>query len=174
MKRVFIAAALLLAGAGYLYMQTTVPAPPLAARMPGGALLYLEAPDFGQTLRDWDGSAVKSAWLASANYATFSRSNLFLKLQEVYGQYGAAAGFEPGLKSVIEIAGTDSALALYGIRDVEFLYISRVPQRTVGAPRQIPAAPGGRRALLPAHRPGFPPHCGVRLRPGVPAAGHAR
>ena len=128
MKRIFIAAALLLAGAGYLYMQTTAPAPPLAARMPGGALLYLEAPNFGQTLRDWDGSAVKSAWLNSANYAAFSRSNLFLKLQEVYGQYGAAAGFEPGLKSVLEIAGTDSALALYGIREVEFLYISRVPE----------------------------------------------
>jgi hypothetical protein len=128
MKRAFIAAALLLAGAGYLYMQTTASAPPLAARMPGGALLYLEAPNFDQTLRDWDGSAVKSAWLNSANYATFSRSNLFLKLQEVYGQYGAAAGFEPGLKSILEIAGTDSALALYGIRDVEFLYISRVPE----------------------------------------------
>ena len=34
--------------------------------------------------------------------------------------------FLPDLKSVIEMAGTDSALALYGIRDVEFLYVSRI------------------------------------------------
>ena len=32
----------------------------------------------------------------------------------------------PGLKGAIEIAGTDSALALYGIRDVEFLYVTRI------------------------------------------------
>ena len=32
----------------------------------------------------------------------------------------------PGLQSVIEIAGTDSALALYEIHEVEFLYISRI------------------------------------------------
>jgi hypothetical protein len=44
----------------------------------------------------------------------------------VYGQYGAAAGFLPGLKGIMEIAGTESALALYEIRDVEFLYISRI------------------------------------------------
>jgi hypothetical protein len=94
--------------------------------MPGGALLYLEAPDFGGLLRDWDQSKVKTDWLASTNYEVFSRSNLFTKLQEVYNQYGEAAGFVPGLKGAREIAGTESALALYQIRDVEFLYISRI------------------------------------------------
>ncbi len=128
MKKILIAVMLSLAGAGYVYLQTTAPTPRLAGFLPGGALLYLEAPDFGSLLRAWDSSKVKTDWLASANYAAFSRSNLFLKLQEVYAQYGAAAGFDPGLKSVIEIAGTDSALALYEIRDVEFLYLSRVPE----------------------------------------------
>jgi hypothetical protein len=94
--------------------------------MPSGALLYLEAPDFGRLLRDWDTSKVKADWLESASYEVFSRSNLFTKLQEVYSQYGEASGFLPDLKSVIEMAGTDSALALYGIRDVEFLYVSRI------------------------------------------------
>lgn len=126
MKRAVLLVTLLLAAAGYVFLQTNSPGPRLATLMPSGALLYLETPDFGRLLRDWDGSRVKADWLESANYAEFSRSNLFSKLGEVYGQYGEAAGLQPGLRSVIEIAGTESALALYGIRDVEFLYVSRI------------------------------------------------
>jgi hypothetical protein len=128
MKRAALCTALLMFAAGIVFLQTTSPAPDLATLMPSGALLYLEAPDFGRLLRDWDASQVKADWLQSGNFAVFSRSNLFTKLQEVYGQYGEAAGFQPDLKSVVEIAGTDSALALYQIRDVEFLYISRIAE----------------------------------------------
>jgi hypothetical protein len=124
--KIAVLTALLLCTAGLVFLQTTPPAPKLATIMPSGALLYLEAPDFGRLLRDWDTSKVKADWLESANYEVFSRSNLSTKLQEVYSQYGEAAGFLPDLKSVIEMAGTDSALALYGIRDVEFLYVSRI------------------------------------------------
>jgi hypothetical protein len=127
MKRAILFTTLAFAAAGaYAFFQTVTPAPKLATLMPGGALLYLEAPNFGGLLRDWDQSQVKTDWLASTNYEVFSRSNLFTKLQEVYNQYGEAAGFVPGLKGAIELAGTDSALALYQIRDVEFLYISRI------------------------------------------------
>ena len=125
-KRSLLLTALLLLAAGYVFLQTTSPAPQLATLMPSGALLYLESPDFSRVLRDWDTSKVKADWLGSANYAVFSQSNLFTKLQEVYSQYGAAAGFLPDLRSISEIAGTDSALALYGIRDVEFLYVTRI------------------------------------------------
>ena len=131
MKRALLLIALLLAAAGYVFLQTTRPAQKTASLMPGGALLYLEAPDFGRLLREWDSSQVKTAWLESANYEVFAQSNLFSKLQEVYGQYAAAAGFAPELKSVLEIAGTESALALYEIRDVEFLYISRIGEAQV-------------------------------------------
>jgi hypothetical protein len=127
MKRALLLTMLLFLAAGYVLLQTTAaPAPNLAAMMPGGALLYLEAPDFGKLLREWDSSKVKADWLESTNYEVFSRSNLFTKLEEVYGQYGEAAGWVPGLQGAIEIAGTNSALALYGIRDVEFLYVSRI------------------------------------------------
>ena len=126
MRIAVLLTALLLSAAGLVFLQTAPPPAKLAAMMPSGALLYLEAPDFGRLLRDWDASKVKADWLESANYQVFSRSNLFTKLQEVYSQYGEAAGFLPNLKSVIEMAGTDSALALYGIRDVEFLYVSRI------------------------------------------------
>ena len=131
MKRAVLLMTLLLCIATYVLVQTRATAPKLAALTPSGALLYLEAQDFGRLLRDWDASKTKADWLASANYSVFSRSNLFNKLQEVYGQYGEAAGFGPDLKSVIEIAGTDSALTLYGIRDVEFLYISRMAEAEI-------------------------------------------
>jgi hypothetical protein len=126
MKRALLLAALLLSATGLLFLQTTPPAAKLAAFMPSGALLYLESPDFGRLLRDWDASKVKAGWQQSANYEVFSRSNLFTKLGEVYEQYGDAMGFVPGLRRLIEVAGTDSALALYEIRNVEFLYVSRV------------------------------------------------
>ncbi len=128
MKRALLILAVLLTAAGYVYLQTTPPAPKLATLMPSGALFYLESPDFAHLLRDWDASKVKADWLQSANYSVFSRSNLFAKLQDVYGQYGQAADYLPDLNSIIGIAGTHSALALYGIRDVEFLYISRIPE----------------------------------------------
>lgn len=126
MKRAVLLCALLLSAAGYVFLQTNAPSRKLATVMPSGALLYLEAPDFGRLLHEWDTSKMKSDWLGSANYAVFSRSNLFPKLQEVFNQYGEAAGFLPDLKSLMEIAGTDSALALYDIREIQFLYVSRV------------------------------------------------
>lgn len=126
MKRAALVSALLLLGAGYAFLQTHSPARNLAAAMPGGALLYLETPDFGRLLRDWDASKVKADWLESANYEVFSRSNLFAKLSDVYKEYSEAAGFAPDLQGIGQMAGTDSALALYEIREVEFLYISRI------------------------------------------------
>lgn len=96
--------------------------------MPGGALLYLQADDFSRLLSEWKASKVKADWLACASYDVFSHSNLFSKLSGVYDAYARAAGFSPDLNGVLEIAGGQSALALYGIRDVEFLYITRVTQ----------------------------------------------
>ena len=128
MKRAAIAVAILLSAAGIAWLQTAAPAPGIATFMPSGALLVLEAADFGRLLREWNGSKVKQNWLASDNYAVFEQSNLFSKLGGVYKEYAAAAGFAPGLRGIGEIAGAESALALYGIRDVEFLYVSRVPQ----------------------------------------------
>jgi hypothetical protein len=125
-KRIILFSVPLLLAAAYAFFQAATPAPRPAAFMPGGALLCLEAQNFGNLVHDWDASPVKTAWLKSDNYSVFSRSNLFTKLEEVYGQYGTAAGFLPGLKGIMEIAGKESALALYDIYNVEFLYISRI------------------------------------------------
>jgi len=60
MKRALLSAVLLLSAAGLVFLQTSPPAPKVATLMPSGALLYLEAPDFGRLLRDWDASRVKA------------------------------------------------------------------------------------------------------------------
>ncbi len=125
LKRAIVLLILLLAIAGYFFLQTQT-RQNLAQWMPGGALLYLESPDFGSLLREWNASSVKSGWLASANYEVFSRTNLLTKLSEVYQQYGTAAGFLPDLQKTLGIAGTESALALYEIREVEFLYVTKI------------------------------------------------
>ncbi len=109
-------------------MQGPAPATkPLASLAPPGALLYLEARDFGALVRDWNDSREKKAWLESDNYEVFSRSRLFLRLSEARDQFAAAAGLPPDMALVESVAGSESALALYDIGNLEFLYITRMP-----------------------------------------------
>ncbi len=95
--------------------------------VPAGPLLVLEAQDFASLVRDWNSSREKELWLKSANYQVFSRSRLFLRLEEVHGHFAAAAGFPPDMATVEEVAGSESVLALYDIGKLEFLYLTRLP-----------------------------------------------
>lgn len=106
------------------------PQPP-ETLFPSGALLYLEARDFGALLRDWDASAEKRTWLASANYKVFSRSHLLLKLTDAQNDFSQAAGIPPDYAMLGSVAGTNSALAIYDIGKLEFLYITHLPQARV-------------------------------------------
>ena len=128
MKRAIIAVVILLSVAGIAWLQTVPPQVDLATLMPSGALLYVHATDFNRLRSDWDASKVKQDWLASDNHAVFQQSNLFGKLGGVYNEYSDAMAFAPGLKGIAEIAGSESALALYDIRGVQFVYISRVEE----------------------------------------------
>jgi hypothetical protein len=94
--------------------------------IPRSALLTLEARDFAALLRDWDGSAEKKAWLASANFDTFSKSNLYLKLETARGEFAAAAGVPVSAPLMESVAGGDTAIAIYDIGRLQFLYITRL------------------------------------------------
>jgi hypothetical protein len=123
-----IAIVALAAVAALFYAAPFQAAPPdLAGYVPAGPLLYLEARDFAALLRDWNSSAEKRAWLDSANYEMFSRSHLFGRLQQAWNEFTAAAGFTPGMQMVESIAGGRSALALYDIGKLQFLYIAELP-----------------------------------------------
>jgi hypothetical protein len=101
--------------------------PTLAGMMPQGALLYLEAKDFGALLNDWNSSPEKSAWLAGANYNVFSKSRLFMRLSGAQSEFAAAAGVPPDMAMLSSVAGSESALAIYDIGQLEFLYMTRLP-----------------------------------------------
>jgi len=101
-------------------------APSLSRYAPSGALLYLEARDFSSILSAWNSSPEKRRWVSSANYEVFSRSRLFSRLGEAGKQFAAAAGLPPDMDFVSQAAGSQSAVALYDIGNLEFLYITKL------------------------------------------------
>jgi hypothetical protein len=108
--------------------QVSQPAPQkLSEFVPAGPLLYLEAKDFGSLLGRWLGSQEKQQWLRSANYTAFSESRLFLRLTEAYSNYGGTAGIAADGSLLGSIAGEESAVALYDVGKLEFLYLTRLP-----------------------------------------------
>jgi hypothetical protein len=100
----------------------------LAPLFPSGALLYLEAKDFGALLAQWNAGEEKKTWLESASYQAFQRSQLLLRLSNAQTEFAAAAGLPADYAMVESVAGGNSALAMYRIGDLEFLYVTRLPQ----------------------------------------------
>ncbi len=112
-----------------LWWAVAQPAPQaLAAMFPAGPLLYLEAKDFRALVADWNGSAEKRAWLQSANYQVFSQSHLLLKFADAQGDFQKAAGVPPDYALLQAVAGGESAVAIYDIGKLEFLYVTRLEQ----------------------------------------------
>jgi hypothetical protein len=120
--------ALVCAGIGRAAYQAAAPSePPLSKYVPAGPLLYLEAKDFSALLADWNSSPQKKQWVESSNYEVFSRSRLFLRLHGAGEQFAAAAGLPPDMNFLSQVAGTRSAVALYDIGNLQFLYITYLP-----------------------------------------------
>jgi hypothetical protein len=115
-------------GIGWATYQATLPSePPLSRFIPAGPLLYLEAKDFASLLGDWNSSAQKRQWVESSNYEVFSRSRLFLRLKGAGDQFAGAAGIPPDLDFLAQVAGTRTAIALYDIGNLQFLYVTHLP-----------------------------------------------
>jgi hypothetical protein len=115
-----------LAVAAVALLQTApTPPRPLTDLAPAGPALVLQAKDFSALVRDWNNSAEKALWLKSDNYAVFERSDLFWRMGEERGKFAAAAAFAPDMSTLDWLAGGESLLALYDIRNFEFLYITR-------------------------------------------------
>jgi hypothetical protein len=129
MKRIatFLLIAIACAGIGWAAYQVATPAEPsLSKYVPAGALLYLEAKDFSSLLADWNASAEKKGWAESTNYEVFSQSRLFLRLKGAGDQFAAAGGIPPDMDFLSQVAGDHSALALYDIGKLQFLYVTHL------------------------------------------------
>jgi hypothetical protein len=118
----------LLVAAGWAAYQDAPPHPAasLARLMPQNALLFLEARDFGGVLREWNSSSEKQLWLSGDNHEVFSRSRLFLRLKQAQDEFASAAGLPPDMSFLTDVAGEQSALAVYDIGKLEFLYVTQL------------------------------------------------
>jgi hypothetical protein len=108
------------------YQSVAAEEPSLSRFAPSGALLYLQAKDFASLVGEWNDSQELQLWLKSANYEVFSRSRLFLRLKGASDQFAAAAGLPPDLNFLKQVAGKQSAVALYDIGKLQFLFITRL------------------------------------------------
>lgn len=130
MKRIaaFLLIAIACAGLRWATYQAASPAPvALSKFVPAGPLLYLEAKDFGSLLSEWNRSPEKERWTNSASYDVFSDSRLFLRLKAAGDQFAAAGGIPPDMNFLSQAAGDRSALAVYDIGKLQFLYITHLP-----------------------------------------------
>lgn len=111
--------------------QAMHPAAELPSLLPEGALLFIEARDFGGLLHDWNASPEKSAWVTSNNYAEFSRSRLFSRLSQAQDEFSTAAGLAADSALLEQVAGKESCLGLYDIGNLEFVYVTRMGQERI-------------------------------------------
>jgi hypothetical protein len=112
-----------------------------AGLMPDDALLYIQAQDLGRYLAEWDRSPQKQAWLNSQSYAQFQNSKLALKLQSRFTEFERVAGFGINLPNVETVVGGRSALALYDIGNLEFVFITDITPAKASASQIIKAKP---------------------------------
>ena len=129
---VMLAASVCAAAVYRAFQMPAAPPQSLAAFAPEGALLALETPDFAKLLKSWTSSAEEKRWLASDDYAGFSRSRLFSRLGDAQDQFATTAGLPPDANFVQQMAGGQSLLAWYDIGNLEFLYITKMPLGQAG------------------------------------------
>lgn len=131
--RILLSSAILLAAAvvawSALFQGATPPPGPIDL-VPAGAALTLQAGNLPGLLADWEKSPEKQRWLKSANYESFSRSRLFLRLTDVYREFTEATGFPTDMSLLQSVSGPDATLAMFDIGKLEMLFITRLPAAT--------------------------------------------
>jgi hypothetical protein len=129
MKRVpfFLLIGAICLGVSWAAFQSTPPEePPYSRYCPAGALLYLQAKDFSSLVSEWNDSPQKRQWVKSSNYEVFSNSRLLLRLKAASDRFAAAAGLPPDPNFLKQVAGRQSALAIYDIGKLQFVYITQL------------------------------------------------
>ncbi|HJZ67025.1 MAG TPA: hypothetical protein VKF81_02685, partial [Blastocatellia bacterium] len=64
----------------------------LAAAMPRGAMLYLQANDLAGLMKSWLASPVRAQFYDSDSFAAFQKSRVYLKLQDRKKDFESAIG----------------------------------------------------------------------------------
>jgi len=110
-----------------MLQQTTASDVDIATLLPPGAMIYLESSDFLGQLQRWSDSGVKQRWLASANFSDFEKSRLYLRLKDRLQEFNSLARLSTDLPLIRSLAGKQAGLGLYGVRDLEFVFATKIP-----------------------------------------------
>ncbi len=130
-----IAACFIAGSVVWAALDASAPKVDLAAWAPQGALLSLETENFSTLLGDWTSSPEKTAWIKSDDYAVFSRSRLFGRLQDAQKEFADAAGVPVDGDLLKEVAGRQSFFAWYDIGGLQIVYITHMTPAQVSQSR---------------------------------------
>ena len=133
MKRRYLLLLPVAGAAAWVAAQNAAPPPSPLPHFPPGAMLTLEARDFGQLLREWNASEAKKDWLAGDAYRQFAVSRLAQRLQEAQQEFAGASKAPIDMTFVEQLAGDRAALALYNPGDLEFLLVTRMTEARFAA-----------------------------------------
>ena len=113
----------------------------LAAVMPRGAMLYIQASDLGALMKTWLASPVRSQFYDSASFAAFQKSRVYLKLQDRKKDFETAIGVGLDENRLAELAGRASAVSIYDIGKIEMIFVTEVPRARAVASALFKQAP---------------------------------
>ncbi|MEW6126578.1 MAG: hypothetical protein AB1757_06020 [Acidobacteriota bacterium] len=98
----------------------------LAAVMPRGAMVYLQARDLSLLMKTWLASPVHNNFYESASFKNFEKSNVALKFQSRKEEFEKALGFSVDEARLANLAGGASAVAIYDIGKLELVFVTEV------------------------------------------------
>jgi hypothetical protein len=100
----------------------------LAAVMPRGAIVYVQARDLSSLMKTWVASPVRAQFYESPSFKAFSTSHVYLKFQDRKADIEKATGIGLDESRLAEFAGGRSALSIYDIGKLEMVFVTEVPR----------------------------------------------
>jgi hypothetical protein len=113
----------------------------LAAVMPRGAMVYVQANDLSALMKTWLASPVRSQFYESASFAAFQTSHVYLKIQDRRKDFETAIGVGLDEKRLTELAGRASAVSVYDIGKLELVFVTEIPRARASATALFKQAP---------------------------------
>src|SRR5215831_3106542 len=98
----------------------------LAGVMPRGAMVYLQARDLSGLMKHWMSSPVRRDFYKSPSFSAFSKSRIYIKLQDRKSDFETALGFGLDEERLTEFAGGASAVSIYDIGKLEIVFVTEV------------------------------------------------
>jgi len=93
-------------------------------------------------MKAWVGSPTRKRYYESASYRSFTRSKLYLKLQNRLADLQQGFGFEITEERLASLAGGQSAFAIYDPGKLELLFVSEVPRERAAVAQVLATAAG--------------------------------